>query len=235
MTKSIADKIRKIIAKADSTSNPEEAHTFMAKAQALLEAHGLSLLDIGRLDSDDPIGVDKNCAEVPGAYSSANTVANQLSIYYGCQLVQGAKRNGDNKKVTTFSVAGRESARITFQLMFPYVWRQVMALAREGFNSGGYSNRMQALNYVANALSLRLHRLNAEAEATRAAQPVGSGLNQLVPVNLVLQALEEAFPTMKEGRARTAKTNAKSRELASKVSFNRQASAPAGTLRLGGR
>lgn len=222
---SIADKIRKIITKADGTSHPEEAETFMGMAQKMMMEHGLSLLDIGRLDADDPVGVDKDCASVPSSYTSAKMVASELARFYGCKLVYNEKYNADNKKVYSFSVAGRESARITFQLMFPFVWRQLMSVAREGYNSGGYSSRMQALTFVANALSLRISKLNREQAAERSSAPKTSGRNMLVPVDLIELAFEEAFPHTKKGRAGKMSTNGKSQALAGKVSLHHQTTA----------
>lgn len=224
----IADKIRKIIAKADSTTNPEEADVFMAKAHKLLEAHGLDLLDLGKLDSDDPIGVDEHCNTVSRSYSCATLIANELARYYGCQLVTTKRRGADTK----LSVAGRESARVTFQLMFPFVFRQTRAVAAQGYNAGHYKNRMQALNYVGNALALRLAKLNRMEDTKRAAQPQGSGLNALVPVDLVTQAMNAHFDDLTEGRARSVKTNTVSKELANSISLNRAAPAPTSAKRL---
>ena len=224
----MADKIRKIIAKADSTTNPEEADVFMAKAHALLEAHGLNLLDLGKLDSDDPIGVDAHCNTVSRSYSCATLIASELARYYGCELIWTKQRGVDTK----LSVGGRESARVTFQLMFPFVFRQTRALAAQGFNAGHYKNRMQALNYVGNALALRLAKLNSIEDTKRAAQPQGSSLNALVPVDLIQQAMHAHFGTVKEARDRTVKTNATSKALAEQVSLNRAAPAPTNAKRL---
>ena len=112
----IAEKIQKLLAKANSSTHPEEAETFMAKAHALLEQHGLSLFDLGKLDSEDPIGrsQDKEMLRANSAASWRTMVAGQLAIYYGCKMVTTNYR-GDN--FTYWTVFGRESARITFMLM----------------------------------------------------------------------------------------------------------------------
>lgn len=227
----IANKIAKIIAKADSTTNPEEADTFMAKAHAMMEAHGLSLLDLGRLDSEDPIGTSRDCASVSASYGCARAVATQLASYYGCELVYTAYKQENKFK---FHVCGRESARITFQLMFPYVWRQVADLARKDFKAGNHKTRMSALNAVANALTLRIARLVAEQKDRRKEDLAGKGLNALVPVDLIEQELRNAFPRARVGRASKMRTNESARKAADKVSFNRQTNAAPGTKRIAG-
>jgi len=55
----ISNKIAAMIAKAESSSHPEEADAFMSKVHELLEKHGLSLQDIGTINEDDPVGHTK--------------------------------------------------------------------------------------------------------------------------------------------------------------------------------
>ena len=135
---------------------------------------------------------------------------------------------GKNKwtKKYIMSVAGRESARVTFQLMFPFVLRQAQKLGAQAYREGDYKNRMQSFNYVCNALAQRLRKLCHEQAAVRRAEPVGSGLNALVPVDMISAALQEMYGDIKSVRSRGEPTNAQSRTLANKVSLNQQTPAP---------
>lgn len=213
----ISVKISKIIAKADSTTNPEEAETFMAKAQQLMMEHGLSLLDLGRLDSDDPVAVDKDAWSHSASYGFMTKVASAAARYYGVEWCR--MRHG---KDMVYSVAGRESARVTFMLMLPYLEREIKRVARIAFNEGHYSSRMQAATRCGNALALRIWSMAREEHVTKHR---GEGLNALVPVDLVEQALAEAFPSMRKGRGGKVTVDAAARKAVEGISLHRQTGA----------
>lgn len=211
---SIADKVRKIIAKAESTSSPNEAEAFMAKAQAMLEAHGMSLLEVGRLGEDE-IG----CTDDAGRYTKMETsfrdLAFVLAEYYGCEGVIRQKRVYCEKKkqyVTRFSVDvyGRESARVTFTLMWPYVKRAVLdsafALYNEDRKEHGkpVHSRSVYMRQVATALEYRVRKLVREMRVERAAKGVAStGVNALVPVDLIQQLLPDNLRTARSTKKTT--------------------------------
>lgn len=226
----IAEKIRKLIAHADSTAHPEEADAFMGKAHALLEAHGLSMLDLGKL-GDDPVAVDKHAFTHSAAYGFMGSVTSAMAKYYGCELA--IFRMGKDK---SYCVIGRESARVTLTLMVPFVHRQIMNLGREGFNKGMYANRMQAVTRIGNAVASRIWDMaNAAEEATVGAGRATTGVNALVPVDIIAAALAEAFPNIKEGRAVSLRTDSYSREQAEKVNLNSQVSRKSGALQIGNK
>lgn len=214
----IAEKISKLIAKADSTSHPEEADLFMAKAQELMMAHGLSLLDIGKLDSDDPVGTTDEAGTYYASEGWAKHLGTQLARYYGCEVM--FSQVARNK--FAFGIAGRESARVTFALMFPFVVRQVRAQAREAVKCGEASTESRAKTAIGNALTFRIQRLrlaennNEKATATR---------NALVPVDLNRAALEERWPNLRTGRTARLNTTEAAKNRASKISLHRQTGA----------
>ena len=223
----IADKIRKIIAKADSSEHPEEAMAFLDKAQRMMEEHGLSLLDLGRLNSDDPVGTDKEFYRGRVNDSWRQMVAPQLAEFFGCRMVITHK--GDNK---WHSVTGRESARITYQLMWPFVDRQVMAIARRDVAAGKYKTVNAARRQIGYALAIRI------AEMNRAHKPVqAEGLSQantLVPVDLIRAAMAEAFPDLRSMGAKTVRFDHNATRSAAEVSLHRQAGADRSALKIGG-
>lgn len=213
MTKTIAEKISKIIAKADSTTNDTEADIFMAKAHAMLEAHGLSLLDLGKLDSENPLGQSNN------VYTSSDgwkdKVAFKLAAYYGCELVT-VPYGRARKHYVTF---GRESARITFELMLPFVLKQVARIANREFKKGNYASPARAHTAIAGATATRLTRL---IWADREREPVGHGVNALVPVDMIQQLRDEAFPSAKPSKAKN-KHDFNAQEAAKEISLHQQA------------
>lgn len=216
----IADRIRKLIAKADSTSHPEEAETFMAKAQQLLEQHGMDLNDIGRLDEDDTVG--RSAGDHLRNNGNANwrfALAGALAKFYGCRII-GTRRGN----FTYWNVFGRESARVTFELMFPYVDRQVLALAREETRKGNFANYKQAHGQVGRALTSRIYRM---MEAQEAARPAASAdtHNALVPVDQIENSIEAWLggTKLRQSRAGHGGATGAAHRAAAKVSLNRQA------------
>ena len=209
----VATKIQKLIALADSTTHPEEADTFMSKAHALMTEHGLNLLDLGKL-SEDPVAVDKDAYDHAASYSFMPKLASAAAKYYG---VDWARFKQGNRML--YSVAGRESARMTFMLMMPYLEREVKRVAREQFNEGHYSSRIQAATRVGNALALRIFDM---ARASHVKDAEGEGVNALVPVDLTEQALAEAFPRLKKGRAVKVGTDSVARNAVKNINLNAQ-------------
>jgi hypothetical protein len=228
---SIADKIAKIIAKADSSTHPEEAEAFMAKAHAMMEQHGLSLLDLGRLDSDDPVGKDLNAYHNNNVDHWRYQVGGALANYYGCRII-GEKTFTDRGQARGryWHVFGRESARITFTVMWPFVDRQVMAMAREAHKAGVYSSIPKARTAIGKALAIRLYDMVEVQEERREND---TGLNALVPVDIIQAEIDATFSNVKKGRALTYNPNDDyANSAAAKVQVNRQATG-AGVKRLG--
>lgn len=226
----VAEKIRKLIAHADSTAHPEEADAFMSKAHALMQAHGLSLLELGRL-GEDPVGLDKDATTHSAAYGFMTKVASAMAEYYGCKIV--LTRRGKDE---SYTVAGRESARITFLLMMPFVHRQIMQLGREGFNAGKYANRMQAVTRIGNAVALRIWDMcKQEEKATVAAGRDTTGINALVPVDIIQAAIDEAFPKLRKGKSSSLTTDSYSKMAAAKVNLSSQVSGSGAAKQIGNK
>lgn len=215
----VIERINRIIALANSTTHPEEAETFMAKVHEMLEQHGLSLLDVGRLDEEDPVGhlQDRNNLRANGQAKWRTLVANQLAIYYGCQLVKTVYR-GDNFEYWT--VFGRQSALTTFSLMYPYVDRQILAVAREEVRKGHFANNKQAHAKVGQAMTMRLHRLNQEKQKT--SKHSDATRNALVPVDLIRQAAEAYFGELHEGKPRSLQIDRRAAAAAEGISLELQ-------------
>jgi hypothetical protein len=214
----IAEKIARIIAHADSTTHPEEAEVFMAKAHALMEAHGISLLDLGRLDQDDPVG--KTQGDQLRNNSSAKwrfNLATQVANYYGCRLV------GQNRGTFRYWIVfGRESGRITFELMWPFIDRQVLATARDLTRQGHYPTTKHAHKAVGDALTRRVWKLNMEKQAKPKTSAQKATSNALVPVDTIQRVIDETFPNVKKGRSTKMRDDAVARKAAEGISLNHQ-------------
>lgn len=213
-TESIKTKIAALLAKAEGTDNQFEADAFMAKVNELLEKHQIEMHEVRAAQGDrDPMGKQKGETNIYASMLWARGVAGQLARYYGCKFVYWKIGNH-----FSYQIVGRDSARVTFELMFPYVVSQVRQQAKRLANDFGMT-RSVAEREVGQALELRIAKLAREAEGQRQTL-VGKGL---IPVSDLDAAMAEFFPDCKQGRAKTLRFSNAARELAEKVSLNVQA------------
>lgn len=217
----IASKIQKLIAHAEGTNNEHEAEIFMSKAHAMMEEHSLSLLDLGRLNDEDVVGKNRDAVTFAGTWQ--RKMAAGLARYFGCNVVQTS--HGRTKHL---HLIGRESARTTTLLMLPFVLKQVYSLADDLAAEEGIT-RSKACTAVGNALTYRLQDL---AIRKASAPKGGSGINALVPVDLIKAEMEEQFGRLTSVRGRGMKTSSAAQNAAAKVSLHKQASHSAPASRM---
>jgi len=213
----IIDRIKKVMAKAEGTNNAAEAEMLMAKVHQMLEEHNVTLLDVSEAELDDPMGKSQGFASCLVNDGWMASLAGAVARYYGCRMIR--TKVGKNKWV--FSIVGRDSARITVELMTPFIKKQVQSIARDLTKQGEYRNSRIAARRVANALITRVWELVREAER-KDDQRVASGERALVPVDLVEQAFHRYYPNVEKGRAATRMTDAVARKAADSVSLHRQ-------------
>lgn len=225
---SITDKIAQIIAKAESTTSPDEAETFMAKAKSLMEVHGISLLELGTLEEKDPVDMSHDCGYSFASEGWVRHIAGQLGRYYGCQVISVPA--GRNK--VTYSVAGRESARITFTMMLPYVVKEVRRHSREATNAGEFKTISRAKTAIGNAMTFRLQRMVHDAKARTEAEMPKATANALVPVDAIDSAVKLAFPVLNKSRRVSLKTNSDAQRRAGQINVNSQMTTSGGPKRL---
>ena len=213
-------KIAKLIAKAESTTHIEEADTFMAKALELLEANGIKLQEVGTINIDDPVTNIRDAAYTFRAEYALTNVAHALARYYGCRSLY---RPGGRNKII-IEVIGRQSACITFQLMFPYVKKQVHRLAARSVHPSLYTTKSRALTSIANGLTERLDRLYWEnRNMNLESEPKGE--NALVPVDAIDQFIMMLYPDLGKSRKSCGVgSDAMGRTLAKNVKIDRQVS-----------
>jgi hypothetical protein len=191
----IAEKIAKILAKATSTNSEAEADSLMAKVNEMLEAHGLTYADLAQANAEDPVGQTKAAAEFWASQHHRLALFSGLAKLYGARLVYTKLGNK-----YTVDLVGRESARVTFQLMVPFVLKQINDAAKTLIETGAYTSKDSATRAVSNRLAVKAATMARENEQ-RDVQRVREGGFALVPVDLVDAAMGQFYPRMRESRA----------------------------------
>lgn len=222
----IKTKIEKILAKAKGTNNEAEAAVFLAKAEAMMEEHQINIFDLGE---DDPIGQYVGLTGTPSSPTWQRHIMNQLARYYGARCVRSRVYRNGREEFDLF-IAGPESARITTELMYPFILEQIRKLGRESAPSMGLKPEA-AIRRVANAFAHTLAQKNAEKDVRKPATATAAK-HALVTVNALDAWMDEQWPSLTKGRGRATSTNAAAREAAGKVSLHRQTGG-ASALRIG--
>lgn len=213
---SIKTKIAALLAKAEGTDNAFEAATFMVKVNELLEKHQIEMHEIRAMGGDrDPVGMQRGETNIYASMLWAREVAGALARYYGCRYVYW--RRGNHFQ---YHVIGRDSARMTFELLLPFVISQVRQQAKVLEEMArGRLTRSVAERQIGHALVVRIYSLVPKVEERRAELIA----NALVPVTDLDAFMEEQFPDLKKGKAKTFSFTHQAADLAAKVSINVQA------------
>lgn len=219
---SVKRKINALIAKAQGTDNEHEALAFMAKATEMLERYQLELWQLG--DAGDPVGDD-----VMFVYRDATPSMNDhhvlsaIAKYYGCRVVRTSRSvaNKVGRIVTerSYHIIGRESSRITTQLMFPFIMEQCHEAGKR-LAARGHGSASKCTLRVVNSVIIRIHKLTNDA--TEAAKTPETASRALVVVNELQAYIDNAYGKLQQNRATTIGTTSAARAEAEKVSLHRQ-------------
>lgn len=213
----IKAKIEKVLAKAKGTDNEAEAAVFLAKAEAMMEEHQITLLDLG---DDDPMGQFIGMTGTPSSPTWQRHLMSALAQYYGATTVR-TRRWRDGREIFELSICGSESARVTTELMYPFVLQQVREQGRKSAAEMGLKPAA-ATRRVANALVHNISRMVAE-KAQAAPRTEAAAKNALVTVEALDAWMDENWPNLGKARRSTTSTNATARAAAGRVSLHRQA------------
>lgn len=213
--KKTLDRIRKVLALANGTDNPAEAELMMMKVQSMLDEHNLTLLDVENASEEDPIATDKDVYHhfVKDGWKKWTVV--RLGNLYGVKTSWYKM----TKNKTVISVTGRESARITLELMLPYVLKEIRAKARVLVSEKGYS-KAKAERYVANALNERMREMYRATLDDRNAM-AGTG-RDLIPVDEIKAKFDEDIGKTRTVTDRSKADDERARELADEISLDKQ-------------
>jgi hypothetical protein len=216
----LIDRIKALLAKAKGTDNEHEADAFMAKAMALMEEHQIDLTQLD--DAADPI------AERAGMEQGAGSHVWVTNLYCDLARLYGARTYFDNiwtakGRRVRIQVIGRESAKVTLDLMHPFVVQQVREQAKRLAPLTGMSVQGQAKRIGA-ALRHRIWKMIREQESAegQAIKTEAARKNALVTTNQTVALYEQitqGFETKKGGRS---VTDGLARAAAGQVSLARQ-------------
>lgn len=206
---SIITKIKALLAKAASTTNANEAAAFAAKANELMEKYQIDVDAIR--NGDDPVGRDRSYEGKSGGWRQS--LAGATGRYYGCRAVRTTLPDGTH----TLEIFGRESARVTAMLMFPYFQKTVLAMSREMAKLTGM-NKQACSKQIGLELAVRLRELAPKMEADDL-NPEVKGKNALIRLDEVNQAVEAAFPKLRKARRSSFTTTNMARDYANSISL----------------
>lgn len=208
--------IAALIAKAQGTDNEHEAELFMGKALELLEKHQLDLGDLQ--DAGDPVAVNKGKRR--GWVASWETsLFSSVARLYGCRVV---RMNGF--QTVQQDLVGRESARVTVELMFPFIRGEVMRLGKALAKDAPHMTTAQHQRAVGNALILRINKLVRDNEPKDDA-PKSVVANALVTKDRMDVVIAEEYGELSAGRKSTINTTGTARSAAASIGLHRQAGA----------
>lgn len=219
---SLKTKIGALIAKAEGTDNANEASVFMAKAVEMMNKHQISIAELGE---DDPMGTDENFTGTSGSPTWRNHLLHAVSRYYGGKCV---KKHITHKSFI-MEVNGSESVRVTIDLMFEFIVKQVRQAGRELAEQQGVKAD-PIIRFVANALVERINNLVYEArkldEETGQSAEVKLALTkagkELATVDELKAYVEGKYKNLGSGIQKRRGTSDGARAAANKVSLNRQ-------------
>lgn len=214
---SIKTRIAKLLAMAEGTKNQFEADSFMTKVNALLEEHQIELNEIRAMhgSDNDPMGKQQGETNLYASIKWARDVAGALARFYGCQFVYWRKGNH-----FTYDIIGRESARVTFELMLPFVITQTKLQAKKCFADDTFGARTLPVweREVGQALYSRIWGLVPKAEERRDELTK----NALVPVNDVQAFMDDEYGELKKAQTLKLSYGRAACDAADKVSLNVQ-------------
>ena len=226
----IKAKIAALLAKANGTDNEHEAEIFSAKAHEMMAEYQLQAFDLGE---DDPMGVWLGMTGNGSTPTWKAHITTSVAQYYGCKVI----RHKSNDGTWRLGIHGRESARVTAELMTPFIFDQCRAEAKRLKKEGHTGTVEQITRLVANALNSRIWKLTQEqAAANRAAAESGSVSREASQALAIVEEVDayvaSLYAKLKPGKGRARNTSADAREAANRVSLHRQTGNSSSTLRL---
>lgn len=146
------EKIKKMLALANGTNFEGEAEQALAMANKLMSEEGLTMEEIAKTSIEDELGElgseYLNNGEEKAYQPWRRTLLNALCRMFDCSFVNN-KKAGTTK--FTIDLIGRESNRVTVQLMYNWIADRTLKEAREKFGKMT-AKRNSYCNGVANAI-----------------------------------------------------------------------------------
>jgi len=119
-------RVQALLAQAESTQFPEEAETFLAKAQELMARHAI---DESMLQADDaPLAVVSETLVVEPPYASArSSLLAQVARANGCRMVMCSNGRGAQRCVLVGRAGDLERTKVLFAALSLHATRTMLA------------------------------------------------------------------------------------------------------------
>lgn len=180
----IKARIAAVLAKATSTTSQAEAETFLQKARDLMEQYQIDSVDVeSNGQPADPLGTSfTNWFQPNTPAAEKYECMAAVARFFGCKVMYfGTSRR---RRV---DIHGSEAARATFEMMFPFVWKQILDLSKRGTTGTTQAYRRRLQRDITRALILRVTDLYWKAKAEREAKASAGTGTALVLVGLDTQ------------------------------------------------
>lgn len=225
----LKEKIAKLLAKADGTDNPHEAAAFLQKAYELRVAHDLSEEDVLAPEFESIEGGD---FKFGSSAALKHELHAKVAEYFGCLPVRQVWRHSNGGKTGrhSYGIHGTKSALAAVEVMFPYVWKDVLRRAGEETKEDyaeGHPNFRNAkrkwIAGIARALILRIDELVAQREHRVEGDPGASTSRALVvTANALKQYVGEKYGKPMGTFNMKLKFSDRAEDIASRISLSRQ-------------
>lgn len=202
---SMKSKIAALLRKAESSTFKEEAETFLAKARELMEKHQIDFSE-GRAEVEEGtsnrIETNRTTAFDWGTPAAVRyDLEAAVAQFFGIRVL--IFRVG---KRAWYEFHGAQSALITHDAMFPFIWKQVGKLASQ--NGATSATQRKLKRDISRALTERMGYIKARRDwETRRAAGTGTG-TALVLVGIeddIDAHIRKLYPDMGEAKARKLK------------------------------
>jgi Protein of unknown function (DUF2786) len=220
----ITERVRALLAKAESTTFPDEAEAFTAKAQELIARHAIDLAMLGRDRNDrsptgdavgrrvlidDPYGKAKSM--LLGAIATANGCKTVWSAGLGIATVFGAPNDIDAVELLFASLLTQATAAMVAATPDPAAVPGGLLLRRRGRGRGKGGNGGQSRSFRQSflvAYAVRIGERLQEAAATAADDARAEHGDNVLPVLAARDAAAEeacavTFPRLRTQRIST--------------------------------
>lgn len=157
----VKDKIQKLLAHAQGTSNEEEAAVYMGKVQELLAEYNLSMADLSTApEADDKRTKDKLDRSAMYQYQRElmEAIADAHYCMYWTSYSWKYTRSGRTQRKPYHVLLGREVNVLSSQMMFDYVNKTIERLSTAIYGAQGNLSR-SAISFKEGCASRLIERL----------------------------------------------------------------------------
>lgn len=186
----IADKVRKLLAKARGNENEAEAAAFAAKAHQMIVDHDLQgVLDAeaGETVTAEPLGT--NSFVWKNDFPWSRVLANQVCLYYMCGYYR-ARFEGVSTVVYVF--VGKKHRAEVAESMFRYLYKTVIRMSNDAYETEAERRRYR--EGAGWRLAVRLRELREAAAATSDSRALAIFDSAAAEIAAALSGLEEKNP-----------------------------------------